>query len=157
MPVPQSAQVPAVVAPVAVEYLPALQLVQTEAAPRENAPAKHWEQVVAPGPEDVPAPQSAQVPAVVAPVAVEYLPVMQLVHIETRVVAYFPARHRVHCAGSCETRSLREVLRVQSMQYSYHEVLQSKSHMLVSDPYLNANPPELLQAPSPMIQYQSLW
>ena len=66
MPAPQSAQVEAIVAPTAAEYLPATQLVQT---------------VEAVDAEGVPAPQSTQVEAAVARTAAENLPATQLVQM----------------------------------------------------------------------------
>ena len=81
-------QVKAAVAPDAVEYMPATQLI-------------HWAEVATPVPVlYVPAAHMAQVTAVAAPTVVEYNPTLQRVHAATSVtpeaVEYVPAPHEVH-------------------------------------------------------------
>ena len=85
-------------APTAVEYLPAAQLVQKEAAPRENAPAQQAEQTAAPAPEYRPAGQFKQELAAVCPGVVRYLPASHAVHVLALAALHVPAAQSAHAA-----------------------------------------------------------
>jgi hypothetical protein len=99
VPAPQSVQTEA---PVAAEYLPAAQLVQTEAPAAEYVPASQSVQaaelVCAVKPENLPATQLPQSVALVFASEPENLPAGQSVHADEPDVAslYLPASHAVH-------------------------------------------------------------
>lgn len=87
----------------ATEYLPAVQSVQTEAAATENVPALQLVQTEARDApvavEYLPAAQSWQV---LPPVVVRYLPAAQSRHAALPALAlYLPAPHAVHVPPSC--------------------------------------------------------
>ena len=141
LPAPQSRHVVSTDAPTVVEYFPAAQSVQSAlpAVAAEYLPAAQSMQVASTDAptvvEYLPAAQSRHVVATEAPTVVEYLPAAQSVHVEKPVVVeYFPAGHCVH--ELCDTRIIRELLKVQPEQYSYHPVLPFKFNIEVSDPHL---------------------
>lgn len=98
LPVGQSVQARLDVAPVIEEILPALQLMHEDAPAPEYLPVPqvvHTLTVVAPVTvENLPAAQLRHEEVVDPPVAVEYFPEMQLVHVAVLVaVLYLPAAH----------------------------------------------------------------